>query len=119
MILLCSTQLAKTVHINELETYSISPWFIFCYFTRTSVEIGPIRWAPDTETRKTKATAFLSTFLPTWLASAEKGLSARGGEWYATSGLTYADLAMQVSISTPADFSYLQSLKNAKSVSPV
>ena len=49
------------------------------------------------ETRKTKATAFLGTWLPTWLANAEKYLKARGGEWFATSGLTYADLAMQVS----------------------
>jgi hypothetical protein len=34
MILLCSTQHAKTVHINELETYSISPWFIFLFNLR-------------------------------------------------------------------------------------
>jgi hypothetical protein len=37
-------------------------------------------------------------FLGTWLASAEKYLQARGGEWYATSGLTYADIAMMVRI---------------------
>jgi Glutathione S-transferase, C-terminal domain len=44
------------------------------------------------------ADKFLNTWLPTWLANAEKYLQARGGEWYATSGLTYADIAMMVSI---------------------
>ena len=58
-----------------------------------------MRRAPDLEIRKTKVTTFLSTWLPTWLANAEKYLQERGGEWYATSGLTYADIAMQVSTS--------------------
>jgi Glutathione S-transferase, C-terminal domain len=40
----------------------------------------------------------LNTWLPTWLANAEKYLEARGWEWYATSGLTYADIAMMVRI---------------------
>jgi Glutathione S-transferase, C-terminal domain len=62
------------------------------------VELGPIRFAPDLETKMTMADKFLNTWLPTWLANAEKYLQARGGEWYATSGLTYADIAMMVRI---------------------
>ena len=60
------------------------------------VEFVPVRRESDPELKKTKAAVFLSTFLPTWLGNAEKLLESRGGEWYATAGLTYADLAMQV-----------------------
>jgi hypothetical protein len=38
------------------------------------LEMSQIRWAPDLETKKPKAAAFLNTWLPTWLANSEKTL---------------------------------------------
>ncbi len=38
------------------------------------LEMSQIRWAPDLETKKPKAAAFLSTWLPAWLANSEKAL---------------------------------------------
>ena len=35
---------------------------------------------------------FFEEFLPKWLAPLEKILQKRGGEWYAGSGPTFADL---------------------------
>lgn len=46
--------------------------------------------------RETGANAFLTEFLPNWLKPLETILKKRGGEWYAGSGLTFADLGVMV-----------------------
>merc|ERR1711874_175872 len=42
------------------------------------------------------AKAFLEEFLPVWLQPLENTLKKQGGEWYAGSGATFADLAVMV-----------------------
>ena len=49
------------------------------------------------------AKEFFEEFLPKWLAPLEKILQKRGGEWYAGSGPTFADLGC------PYNFTNLES----------
>ena len=45
------------------------------------------------------AFAFLGDFLSSWLAQAEQRLSKSGGVWFTGSGISFADLIMQVHLS--------------------
>jgi len=55
-----------------------------------------LRFAKSQAERETGAKALLTEFLPKWLQPLEVILKKRGGEWYAGSGLTFADLGVMV-----------------------
>ena len=59
-------------------------------------KIGPLRFAKTQEDRVSGAFSFLGDFLPNWLSKAERRLQKTGGKWFSGSGLTFAEVIMQV-----------------------
>jgi len=55
-----------------------------------------MRFCQNQADREKIVKEFFEEFIPKWLAPLEKILQKRGGEWYAGSGPTFADLAMMV-----------------------
>ena len=62
-------------------------------------KMGPLRFAKAQDDRVKGAFAFLGEFLPDWLLKAEKRLAMTGGVWFSGSGLSFADIIMQVHLS--------------------
>jgi len=69
---------------------------IACHTEDVWSKLPGLRFSKTQEDRETNANAFLKEFLPVWLKPLETVLEKRGGDWFAGSAATFAELSVMV-----------------------